>query len=145
MIEAIHDLEQQLATHVRRLAVDIGERNVSHPGALGRAATYIEENWRDQGYTVGRQAYDGHGVDGANLEVEVRGAGSQEILLVGAHYDSVLGSLGANDNGSGVAALLELSRHFATAEPERTIRFVAFVNEESPYFFTPQFLYPAAG
>jgi Zn-dependent M28 family amino/carboxypeptidase len=46
----------------------------------------------------------------------------------------VLGSPGANDNGSGVAALLTLARLWANSEPVRTLRFVAFVNEEPPFF-----------
>lgn len=133
------DLASRLSGHVHRLASDIGERNVSHPGELAAAAAYIEETWHGQGYTVKRQTYDVHGVDCANLEVEMPGTGSPgEILLVGAHYDSVLGSPGANDNGTGVAALLELSRHFTSLAPERTIRFAAFVNEEPPYFYTAQ-------
>jgi Zn-dependent M28 family amino/carboxypeptidase len=78
-------------------------------------------------------------IDCLNLEVTRRGkAKPDEIILVGAHYDSVEGSSGANDNGSGVAALLELSRAFVALTPDRTVRFVAFVNEEPPYFQTEQ-------
>jgi Zn-dependent M28 family amino/carboxypeptidase len=58
--------------------------------------------------------------------------------VLGAHYDTVGGSPGANDNGTGVAALLELARRFAGRPQARTIRFVAFVNEEPPFFQTPQ-------
>jgi Zn-dependent M28 family amino/carboxypeptidase len=59
-----------------------------------------------------------------------------EIVVVGAHYDSVMGSPGANDNASGVAALLELAKEFCAAGPRRTLRLVAFVNEEPPFFKT---------
>jgi Zn-dependent M28 family amino/carboxypeptidase len=59
-----------------------------------------------------------------------------EIVVIGAHYDSVSGSPGANDNGSGVAALLELARLFAARDVGRSVRFVAFVNEEPPFFRT---------
>ena len=62
----------------------------------------------------------------------------REILLIGAHYDMVAGCPGANDNTSGVSALLELSRLFASVEPALTVRFVAFVNEEPPFFMTRQ-------
>jgi Zn-dependent M28 family amino/carboxypeptidase len=62
----------------------------------------------------------------------------REILLIGAHYDSVVGSPGANDNGSGVAALLEISRKFVAIEPAMSVRFVAFVNEEPPFFMSQQ-------
>ena len=60
------------------------------------------------------------------------------IILVGAHYDSVYGSPGANDNGSGVAALLALAHRLAGRPNEKTLRIVAFVNEEPGYFQTPQ-------
>ena len=83
-----------------------------------------------------RQTYETHEVECANLEVERLGTSRpEEILLIGAHYDSVKGSPGADDNASGVAALLELSRLFAGLEPAITVRFVAFVNEEPPFFY----------
>ena len=73
----------------------------------------------------------------ANLEVSRPGASrAGEILLLGAHYDSVRDCPGANDNGSGVAALLEIARRFAALTPALTVRFVAFVNEEPPFFMT---------
>lgn len=74
-----------------------------------------------------------------NIEAEMTGSKKpEEIIIVGAHYDSVSGSPGANDNASGVAALLELARNFKEQSPERTLRFVAFVNEEPPYFQTEE-------
>ena len=126
---------RQLEAHVTRLAGEIGERNVFRPAALAAAAGYIEEEWRRQGYEVTPLAYMARGVESVNLEVTRSGRRFREqILLVGAHYDSVSGSPGANDNGTGVAALLELSRLFAEASPGRSLRFVAFVNEEPPFF-----------
>ena len=59
-----------------------------------------------------------------------------EIIVVGAHYDTVPGTPGANDNGTGVVTLLALARAFAGEQQDRTVRFVAFVNEEPPYFHT---------
>lgn len=71
-----------------------------------------------------------------NLEVTLRGlTRPEERLLVGAHYDSVQGSSGPNANASGVGALLELSRGLAAARTARSLRFVAFVNEEPPFFY----------
>jgi len=118
------------------LAGDIGERNVFHPQALHAAADYIEQQWRSQGHAVERQVYEVEGVRCANLEINCTGSRRPgEVILVGAHYDSVQGSPGANDNASGVAALLELGRLFAAVNPESTLRLVAFVNEEPPFFF----------
>lgn len=124
-----------LKTHVVTLAGDIGERNVFKPQALQSAADYIVQTWQQQGYTVTHHPYQVRGLTCANLEITCLGTGaSDEMILIGAHYDSVMGSPGANDNGSGVAALLELSRLFAVVRPGITVRFVAFVNEEPPFF-----------
>lgn len=126
----------RLKAHVEQLAGTIGERNVYRPRALRAAADYIRRCWRGQGYEVVEQSYEAAGVSSANLEISRTGSDRpDEIVLLGAHYDSVRGSPGANDNGSGVAALLELSRLFATAVPACTLRFVAFTNEEPPFFF----------
>ncbi len=129
----------RLRSHVHALAGEIGERNVFHPEALQAAAAYIRGRWNAQDYPVSAQRYEVEGLPCENLEVSRSGhRKAGEILLIGAHYDSVRGSPGANDNASGVAALLELSRLFATLKPERTVRFVAFVNEEPPFFYWRQ-------
>jgi hypothetical protein len=131
------DLADELRAHVAVLAGDIGERNHWRPRALRRAAAYIRETWARQGYTVRQQDYEVEGETWSNLEVSRVGRDRPgEIVLVGAHYDSVRGSPGANDNGSGVAALLALSARLARLDTARTLRFVAFVNEEPPFFYT---------
>ena len=133
-----HVEEALLRKHVGALASDIGERNVSTPGSLAAASSYIEAEWRTQGYDVVRQVYDADGVSCANLEITRRGERARDgMLLIGAHYDTVPGSPGADDNASGVAGMLELSRLLAQSSPRRTVRFVAWVNEEPPYFNTP--------
>jgi hypothetical protein len=128
--------EARLRAHVAALAGSIGERHLLRPKALAAAADYVAEQWRAQGYSPEREAYTVGGVACANLVVSRRGHGLAEdgILLVGAHYDTVPGSPGADDNASGVAGLLELSRAFTALAPERTVRFVAFTNEEPPFF-----------
>ena len=130
-------LTQLLRRHIGQLAGDIGERNVFTPHTLQRAATYIEGEWSKMGYAVERLEYDVSGTRCANLAAECPGrARAREIVLLGAHYDTVVGSPGANDNASGVAALLEISRLFQTSQPRLSVRFVAFVNEEPPFFTT---------
>jgi len=127
---------QRLRSHVYELAGKIGEHNIFHPDALHAAEAYITEAWRQQGYAVYRQTYSVQGVECANLEINCPGSsGNNDVILIGAHYDSVLGSPGANDNGSGVAALLELSRLFKETPPVSSLRLVAFVNEEPPFFY----------
>ena len=129
-------LVDRLRTHVTRLAGEIGERNVFRENALHAAADYIRAEWMAQGYKVSSQSYTVEGVPSENLEVTVPGKSKPgEIILIGAHYDTVHGSPGANDNASGVAALLEISRKFTRLAPACSVRFVAFVNEEPPFFF----------
>ncbi len=124
-----------LTRHVGMLAGDIGERHVRRPQALARAADYIEREFAAHGLRPESQEYVASAVKVRNIEAERRGP-ADGILLIGAHYDSVAGCPGANDNGSGVAALLELSRLLTQDDAKRTIRFVAFVNEEPPFFMS---------
>lgn len=130
-------LRDRLARHVQVLAGGIGERNVWRLDRLREASGYVQDGFREHGYEVEVQAFDAMGRTVENVAAERRGGAlSDEIVVVGAHYDSVAGSPGANDNATGVAALLELARAFATRSPARTVRFVAFANEEPPFFQT---------
>ena len=119
------------------LAGQIGERNVFHHDRLVMAADYIRATLAGAGYEVRLQPYEVAGKICENIEAEVRGKNRpDDIIVIGAHYDSVQGSPGANDNASGVAATLALARAFAEATPARTLRFVSFANEEPPLFQT---------
>jgi Zn-dependent M28 family amino/carboxypeptidase len=119
------------------LAGTIGERHVWRCSALERAAEYISAQLSASGYAPQRQTFDVARVPVSNLEAILEGnGGAPGDVVVGAHYDTVTGCPGANDNGSGVAALLELARRFAGRPQRRTVRFVAFVNEEPPFFRT---------
>ncbi len=126
----------ELQRHVHRLAVDIGERHIGLPAKLQEAGDYIRRIWVEQGYEVTPYTYIAEGVESTNYEISVPGVHNpKEVILIGAHYDSVPGSPAANDNGSGIAALLELSRCMRQIAPAVTVRFVAFVNEEPPFFY----------
>jgi hypothetical protein len=144
-------LREELRADVEKLAGDIGERNMWHYTKLNAAAGFIEDSFSRAGLHPRRDSYEIRGQACHNIEAEIPG-GSQgaavssppQIILIGAHYDSVFGSPGANDNGSGVAALLALARRFSekqserrlTQTPYKTLRFVAFVNEEPPHFLS---------
>jgi len=131
------ELRDRLGSHVRTLAGKIGERNVRHYHALQAAAGYIGQELTGAGYTVTGHPYTAEGKEVRNLSAELPGSSSaDEIIVVGAHYDSVYGSPGANDNASGTAALLEIARSLAGSRFPRTVRFVFFVNEEPPFFKT---------
>lgn len=129
-------IKTRLEKHVTHLASKIGSRNTGTPEALEAAAQYIETTLRDSGLRVQSQEYrSSDGTKARNVEAVIPGRNRDSpCLVVGAHYDSV-DCPGANDNASAVAALLEIAGSVATREtPETTIRFVAFANEEPPYF-----------
>ena len=136
-------LREELRANVQKLAGEIGERNMWHYAALNAAADFIEDSFSRAGLRTRRDSYETGGRPCHNIEAEI--SGSQQgvavsspppIIIIGAHYDSVFGSPGANDNGTGVAAMLALARRFARAKPKQTLRFVAFVNEEPPYLLS---------
>jgi hypothetical protein len=130
-------LRTELQGYVQTLAENIGERNMRRYPALVQAAEFIEQSFSAAGLPPRRDSYDLRNRACHNIEAEVRGA-SNDIIVIGAHYDSVVGTPGANDNGTGVAAMLALARRVAQRQPEKTLRFVAFVNEEPPYFQTKE-------
>ncbi len=129
-------VEAGLRRHVTMLAKTIGPRDSrDFPKALERTADYIVEQLQGYGYRVTTFTYEVDGQVCRNLEVTRKGTERpEEIILIGAHYDSISESPGANDNGSGTAALLELARLWASKSGRRTVRFVAFANEEPPHF-----------
>lgn len=132
-------LREQLRRHVLHLAGQIGERNLFQPNRLNAAADYIEAELARTGRPVSRQSFEARRVLCHNLEIEIPGTDRpDELLVVGAHYDSVSDSPGADDNASGVAALLELAKAFAARPVGRTLRLVAFANEEPPFFMTEE-------
>lgn len=130
-------IRDRLAGHVQTLAGSIGERNQERPEALEAAADYIAENFRLLGYAPLDEPFTSRGARVRNIIAELPGQlADGGIIVVGAHYDSVPGGPGANDNATGVAAVLELSRLLAGRRFAQQVRFVAFVNEEQPYSYT---------
>ena len=122
---------ERLRLDVKKLAF---ERNLDHPAALEKAAQYLEHELRLAGYQPSQQVFKVDGKACRNIIAERKG--TDDVILVGAHYDSVKGCPGANDNASGCAALLALARHAPRKWDRKrpTLRFVFFVNEEPPYF-----------
>ena len=131
------ELREELRANVQKLAGDIGERNMMRYPQLLAAAEFIEQSLGAPGLQTRRESYELHGRACHNIETQIAGR-SRDVVVIGAHYDSVFGCPGANDNGSGVAALLALARRFAGRSTSNTLRFVAFVNEEPPYFQSSQ-------
>lgn len=130
-----NQIEQQLRQHVDRLAGLIGPRTLKNPKMIEATIGYIESQWSGMGYETSRECFDALGDQATNLIVDRTGATrAEEIVLLGAHYDTVFTTPGADDNASAVAVLLEVGRLLQQYQGTRTIRYVAFACEEPPYF-----------
>ncbi len=132
--------EAALRGWVETLAVSIGPRPSADAAKMRVAAKWIQSELSEEnmGYRPEVQSFEAGEATYRNIIAELPGgARREEIIVIGAHYDTVAGCPGANDNGTGVAALLALARTFVGTENMRTLRFVAFANEEPPHFQTP--------
>jgi Zn-dependent M28 family amino/carboxypeptidase len=146
----IGPLAAALRADVEALAGSVGPRSYGQPEALAAAGAWTERRLREAGLDPWREPYtlaDERAIGQVffNVVAEVPGA-TEDLVVVGAHYDTAADTLrwcdaaagptpGADDNASGVAALLWLAERFAGAKPFRTLRFVAFTNEEEPWFW----------
>ncbi len=138
MLNGFDHFEKQVVVdnlykHVEYLSVRIGDRHLWKDSSLEKTADYIESAFVNGGYGVWRQTYSCYGKSVSNLIVEKSGT-EEEFVIIGAHYDTVPGTPGADDNASAVAGLLELARLLKGDKNRKTLVFVAFVNEEPPCF-----------
>ena len=122
---------------VEYLALDIGPRPYSEPDLLKTVAEDIAKEMHSMGYEVELQPVSYQGNEYFNVIAFSKKAGKEDspLLVVGAHYDSVETTPGADDNASGVAGLLELARILALTPPPN-LRLVFFTLEEPPTFRT---------
>ena len=129
-------VRENLYRHVEFFSCHVGERHLWKEGSLERTADYIESAFTSYGYSVWRQTYPCYGKKVSNLIVEKKGE-DEGTVVIGAHYDTVPGTPGADDNASAVAGLLELARLHRETPNKKTLLFVAFANEEPPCFGFP--------
>jgi Peptidase family M28 len=132
-------LRDRLKDHVATISA--GERNIAHHEGLERTAQYLESALRGFGYAIGWQTYTVKGKDVRNVEALIEAADSDtspETIVVGAHYDSAVGTPGASVNATGTAAVLELSRLLRDLQgrSKKRIRFAFFALKEPPHFQT---------
>lgn len=133
------EMSERLRGDVEALAGRIGPRHLGCPSSILASMEYIRGEFESNGYAVEAETYPCRGNEATNLIVEIKGAKRPgEIILLGTHYDTVSETPGADDNASAVAGLLESARLLAGQAFTRTVRFVAFANEEPPYFHTAQ-------
>lgn len=132
-------LISRLKSHVEFLSEQVGERHFQMSGTLNASAEYIQEQFTSFGYQAVLEEFQGQDQTYKNVYVEIAGKKTDnQVLIIGAHYDSVWLSPGADDNASGIAVLLETARLLMDKKLQRTVRWVAFVNEESPFYATEQ-------
>ena len=124
---------ENLYRHVEYLSVKIGDRHLWKEHSLSKAADYVESAFQVSGYTVQRQTYSCYGKSVSNLIAD-KTRTEDGVVVIGAHYDTVPGTPGADDNASAVAGMLELARLQKESLNKRNLIFVAFVNEEPPCF-----------
>ncbi len=130
-------IQAQLEKHITVLTKDIGDRSIYRPRQLTQAKDYIAQMFHDQGLSVTEQAYYYKGQKVANIIAHPKNRqNAKGYYLVGAHYDTVAGTPGADDNASGVAVLLETARLFVQNNRGKFVQFVAFTLEEPPAFQT---------
>ena len=130
--ESLAALAQRLYRHVWTLAETIGERHLEQPGSLEKTAQYIAQEFSACGLEPFSQVFGK--LPFRNVIAQIKGATTpDEIIIVGAHYDTVWLSPGADDNASGVAVLLELACLLVKERHDKTLRFVAFANEEQSF------------
>jgi hypothetical protein len=135
----LKETEYRLQDHLRALTVTIGERSIRVPENLERTANYIESSYRDIGLPVHREPYRYRDLSVANIVAEVSPSTTPSTRYVlGAHYDSVTGTVGADDNASAIAVQLETARQLALfpghEELNVAIKFVSFALEEPPVY-----------
>lgn len=128
-----------LYRHVEHLSVQIGPRSVYDYAPLSASKVYIIGSLKKMGMEPQMQDFFYQDQTFTNIIHEIKGnVYPEEMILVGAHYDTVAGTPGADDNASGVAALLEICRLLKDSRPKRTIKFVFFCLEEPPVFRTQE-------
>jgi len=121
---------QQLESHVR--ALEGVRHHEATPQAHRAAAEYAHDQLQSLGLAVEWQPFDFRGRTHHNVAARLEGRDpTRPRILIGAHYDTVRGSPGADDNASGVAGVLECARLLSGGSYAATMEFVAFDLEES--------------
>lgn len=131
------ELADRLRQHVTRLAGLIGSRHLGRPGSIDATLAILERELPTDGEVLRHETYAVGKQTATNLVLERRGSKKpDEVVILGAHYDTVPETPGADDNASAVAVLVEVARLLVGARLRRTVRFVAFACEEPPHFYT---------
>ncbi len=136
------EIIQNLHDHLTMLTRTIGERSVIRKDNLEKTVAYLQNQFQGFGLAVERQSYPYKDMEASNVVARFQPGDNPALhYVLGAHYDSVAGTVGADDNASAVAVLLETARILQAGKHNQNgklqITFVAFALEEPPVFNTP--------
>lgn len=155
--DAQRALADELRAHVEVLSDAtggvgrVGNRSTFYPKRFAEAYVYLDDQLAAMGYDQRNEYPVQRGSPVPSIEVIVpakaastsggassggAAASKPRIIVIGAHYDAFQGTPGADDNASGVAATLHLARVFQSDPQPAELRFLFFVNEEPPAFWT---------
>lgn len=125
----------RLKKHVIILSEDFHPRNWREVENLNRCADYIYAHFKNSNAGTSFQECEARENVYKNV-IGLYGPPSDHRIIIGAHYDTSGDTPGADDNASGVAALIELGYLFGREKPAKTIELVAYPLEEPPFFGT---------
>src|ERR687895_623151 len=116
---------------LQRLADGNGGNRAAGTAGYDASVEYVASRLTAAGYRVERQPVPFGGGSTVNLIAELPGRDGSDVVMLGAHLDSVPAGPGINDNGSGTMTLLTLAERLDTFEPPwHTVRFAFWAAEE---------------
>jgi len=137
----VQHIIKELENHLKALTETIGERSVFFPENLRKTADYIESFYCGNEIAVKSESYKYRDITVENIVAEISFCPRpSRNYIVGAHYDSVTGTVGADDNASAIAVQLEVARYLKELSKiqklDLSVKFVSFTLEEPPVFGT---------
>jgi Zn-dependent M28 family amino/carboxypeptidase len=133
--KTVRDLQSRLRDIVKVISYDIGTRSYLEMINLNKTEEYIEAEIAKNSCPVQKQSFTADGQTYHNIFTEIKGSRKpDEVFVIGAHYDTVPDTPGADDNASGIAAIIELSRLLRESPASYTVCLAAFCLEEPPFF-----------
>lgn len=130
---SLHVDKNRLRDYVKELSESFLPRDSEHPQNLKLAANYVKSHFEEFNADTYFQSYEIEGEEYSNV-ISNFGPDTDEVIIVGAHYDAYADHPGADDNASGVAGLIELGRLLSKQQLSKRIVLVAYACEEPPHF-----------
>ena len=127
--EMIDEINESLVFYYHNALMEIGPRYTGSENC-SKAAEYIYNEFKKMGLWVRYDEWECGGFEGKNVVATLNGSSDNKIFIMSAHYDTTPGSLGADDDGSGVAAVMACAKIMSQHSFDHTIKFITFSGEE---------------